>query len=285
MVKILSDSASLYSKSTALAHGIDISSLIVTVNNTSYREYEDIHTPEFIDHIKAGHIPTSSQPSIGDVVDLYAAYPDDEIINITIADGLSGTYHSACMAREMDPNPERIHVINSKTLCGPQNYLVNLATALSHQGKSAREILDVLEVSVDFSRSYLIPHDFDYLVRGGRLSPLVGKIGGMIKLVVVTRLTDDGKTLDKFAATRGSKKAVQKVAQDMIDEGIGTNHKIYISHALREDLALEAKEVILSMIPNADIELLVLGPAFTTQGGPGCLAIQWVQKHPLLEQS
>ena len=44
---------------------------------------------------------------------------DDEIIDITIADGLSGTYHSACTAKDDCPHNDNIHVFNSKTLCGP----------------------------------------------------------------------------------------------------------------------------------------------------------------------
>ncbi len=283
MTKILSDSGSLYSKASALAKGLDISSLIVTINEKSYREYEDIQTQEFIDLINEGHVPTSSQPSIGDVVDLYATYPDEDIINISIADGLSGTYHSACMAKDMDPNPSRIHVINSQTLCGTQNYLVNLGLKLCELGYPTKEIVATLEETLRCSRSYLMPLDFNYLVRGGRLSPMAAKIGGLIKLVVVTRLTDDGKCLDKFAATRGTKKALQKIIEDMLADGVNEDCKIYVAHGLREDIAEEAKAALLASIPNADITICHLGPAYTTQGGPGCLAIQWIKKHPSLK--
>ncbi|MEG0951836.1 MAG: DegV family protein [Niameybacter sp.] len=280
MIKIISDSASLYSKKEALAAGIDISSLAVTIDHATYKEYEDIDTKTFIDIINKGHIPTSSQPSIGEVLDVYNDYPDAEIINISMADGLSGTYSSACMAKEMVQNPERIHVINSKTLCGPQKYLIDLALALAKSGKSSSEIIDTL--TMQRTKSYLIPHDFDYLVRGGRLSPLVGKIGGLIKLVPVTILSEDGKSLDKFTTSRGFKKAIQKICADMLEDGVSSAYQLYITHAMREDLALEAKSVILDYIPNANIEIKLLGPAFTTQGGPGCVAIQWIKKHDLL---
>ena len=122
MIRIVSDSSSLYSKKDGQAKGIEIAPLSVTINNNTYKVYEDIQTEEFIDIINEGHIPSSSQPSIGEVLEIYSKYPQDEIINISMADGLSGTYNSACMARNMDENPERIHVINSQTLCGPQRY-------------------------------------------------------------------------------------------------------------------------------------------------------------------
>lgn len=283
MIRIISDSSSLYSEKKGQEKNITIASLTVHINGKSYREYEDIETEEFINIINEGHIPTSSQPSIGHVVDMYNQYEEDEIINISMADGLSGTYNSACVARGMAENPERIHVINSETLCGPQKYLVDLAAALVEEGKECKEIVDEINKALKESKSYLIPHDFDYLVRGGRISSIVGKIGSAIKLVPVMTMSDDKKSLVKFTTKRTYKKAVQKIIEQMTEDGINSEHKLYIYHACNEDGAEEVKKIILSAIPDADIEVGLLGPAFTTQGGPGCISIQHIKKHDALK--
>ena len=283
MIRIISDSSSLYSEKKGQEKNITIASLTVHINGKSYREYEDIETEEFINIINEGHIPTSSQPSIGHVVDMYNQYEEDEIINISMADGLSGTYNSACVARGMAENPERIHVINSETLCGPQKYLVDLAAALVEEGKECKEIVDEINKALKESKSYLIPHDFDYLVRGGRISSIVGKIGSAIKLVPVMTMSDDKKSLVKFTTKRTYKKAVQKIIEQMTEDGINSEHKLYIYHACNEDGAEEIKKIILSAIPDADIEVGLLGPAFTTQGGPGCISIQHIKKHDALK--
>ena len=283
MIRIISDSSSLYSEKKGQEKNITIASLTVHINGKSYREYEDIETEEFINIINEGHIPTSSQPSIGHVVDMYNQYEEDEIINISMADGLSGTYNSACVARGMAENPERIHVINSETLCGPQKYLVDLAAALVEEGKECKEIVDEINKALKESKSYLIPHDFDYLVRGGRISSIVGKIGSAIKLVPVMTMSDDKKSLVKFTTKRTYKKAVQKIIEQMTEDGISSEHKLYIYHACNEDGAEEIKKIILSAIPDADIEVGLLGPAFTTQGGPGCISIQHIKKHDALK--
>ncbi|CUO70090.1 DegV family protein [Clostridium disporicum] len=283
MIRIVSDSSSLYSKKDGQAKGIEIAPLSVTINNNTYKEYEDIQTEEFIDIINEGHIPSSSQPSIGEVLEIYSKYPQDEIINISMADGLSGTYNSACMARNMDENPERIHVINSQTLCGPQRYLVDLATTLAQNGIEAKKIVEEINETLDKSKSFLIPNDFDYLVRSGRLSPLVGKIGGLIKLVPVMTLAEDKKSLVKFTTKRTFKRAIQRICEEMIEDKVDSDCKIYITHACKEELAEEAKKIILGNIENADIEVKLLGPAFTTQGGPGCVAIQYIRKHEVLK--
>ena len=69
----------------------------------------------------------------------------------------------------------------------------------------------------------------------------------------------------------------------MLECGVDSNCKIYISHACIESLAEEAKNIIINNIENADIEINLLSPAFTTQGGPGCVAIQYIRKHELLK--
>ena len=283
MIRIISDSSSLYSEKKGQEKNITIASLTVHINGKSYREYEDIETEEFINIINEGHMPTSSQPSIGHVVDMYNQYEEDEIINISMADGLSGTYNSACVARGMAENPERIHVINSETLCGPQKYLVDLAAALVEEGKECKEIVDEINKALKESKSYLIPHDFDYLVRGGRISSIVGKIGSAIKLVPVMTMSEDKKSLVKFTTKRTYKKAVQKIIEQMTEDGINSEHKLYIYHACNEDGAEEIKKIILSAIPDADIEVGLLGPVFTTQGGPGCISIQHIKKHDALK--
>lgn len=283
MIRIISDSSSLYSEKKGQEKNITIASLTVHINGKSYREYEDIETEEFINIINEGHMPTSSQPSIGHVVDMYNQYEEDEIINISMADGLSGTYNSACVARGMAENPERIHVINSETLCGPQKYLVDLAAALVEEGKECKEIVDEINKALKESKSYLIPHDFDYLVRGGRISSIVGKIGSAIKLVPVMTMSDDKKSLVKFTTKRTYKKAVQKIIEQMTEDGINSEHKLYIYHACNEDGAEEIKKIILSAMPDADIEVGLLGPVFTTQGGPGCISIQHIKKHDALK--
>ena len=285
MIRIISDSSSLYSEKKGQEKNITIASLTVHINGKNYREYEDIETEEFIKIINEGHMPTSSQPSIGHVVDIYNQYKEDEIINISMADGLSGTYNSACVARGMAENPERIHVINSETLCGPQKYLVDLAMELVEQGRQCKEIVDEINKALKESKSYLIPHDFDYLVRGGRISSIVGKIGSAIKLVPVMTMSEDKKSLVKFTTKRTYKKAVQKIIEQMTEDGINSEHKLYIYHACNEDGAEEIKKIILSAIPDADIEVGLLGPAFTTQGGPGCISIQYIKKHDALKYS
>lgn len=279
MVKIIADSSTMFSQKEGTERNIDILPLMVMIDNKSYMDNEEIHTEKLIELINEGHIPSTSQPSIGQVVEVYEKYAGEEIINITMADGLSGTYNSACSAKNVIENSENIHVINSKTLCGPHRYIVEVANKLAEENKSANEIIEVVEKISETTVSYLIPNDFEFLVRGGRISALAGRIGGAIKLVPVMKHTPNDSSLVKFTTKRTFNKAIQKICDDLLSFGVDSNYKMYICHSCREDLADISKSVIMENISDLDIEIHKLSPAFTVQGGPGCISIQVVKKY------
>lgn len=281
MVRIISDTSTMYSEAEGKAMGVDIAPLSVTISGNTYRELTDIRTPAFIDLIHAGGIPTSSQPSIGDVLDLYQQYPDEQILNISMADGLSGTYNSACTARTMTEHPENITVINSRTLCGPHRYMVEIAAKMAQNNATLEEILERVQICIDNTYSFLLPNNFDYLRRGGRLSPLVAHMGKILNLVPVMTLTQDCRQLISHAKKRSIPKAVQCVIDYLKEKQVDSHHKFYISHAGAPELAKQAKEMLEAAFGKLDLEILELTPAFTTQGGPKCFAIQTVLKQTI----
>lgn len=277
MIRIVSDSSTLYTKKEAAAIGIDVAMLTVTADAKTYRELEEINTQEFIDIIHQGNVPSSSQPALGEVLDMYNKHPQDEVLNITIADGLSGTYQTARGAAEMAESPERITVFNSRTLCYPQRVLVGRALDLAKKGFDVHAIVAELEKLLHTAKSYLIPRDFDYLRRGGRLSPLMANLGKLIKLAPVMTQTEDGRQLTRLSLQRSFKRAVQAIAEDMKHLGVDAGYHIAISHALAEDLLKTASEIITKAFPGIHILTFTLSPAFTVQGGPGCVAIQAIK--------
>ncbi len=277
MVRIVSDSSTLYSTTQAREAGFAVSPLSVTIAGKSYREFDEISSEEFVDIINQGHMPTSSQPAIGEVTDLYEEFAGEEILNICMAAGLSGTYNSAAAAAELCENAEQIHVINTRTLCGPHRYLVEKAVELAKNGNTVEEIKAWLEKRMDTAKSYLIPADFDYLRRGGRLSPLVSHVGKMVGLAPVMTQTDDGCRLTVASIRRGYPHAIKYVVEMLKKRGVGKNWRVYISHAAVMDKAELALAKLKEAMPEAIFEILPLSPAFITQGGPGCVAVQYVE--------
>ena len=278
MVRIISDTSTLYATAQAREAGFDVSPLSVTIADRSYREFDEISSEEFVEIIRQGYMPTSSQPAIGEVSGLYEKYAGQQMLNIAMADGLSGTYRSAVAAAELTDHPENITVVNTRTLCGPHRYLVQRAVALAAEGRSVEEIRSWLEGKMDTAKSYLIPADFDYLRRGGRLSPLVSHVGKLVGLAPVMTQTDDGCRLTVAGIRRGFGHAVKFVVEQLKKQGIGKGWRVYISHADAMDSAQLALKKLREAMPDAVYEILPLSPAFITQGGPGCVAVQYIEE-------
>ena len=277
MVQIITDSSTLYTVEEAKKLGFESVPLNVSIGDLEGRDLQ-VDMKEFYERIKKGEIPRSSQPSIGDVLDVFEQYKDSEILNISMADGLSGTYQSACGAREMMEENEKITVFNTKTLCGPHRYMVERAQKMKEAGRSVKEILAWLEDIAERTESFLIPQDFAFLKRGGRLTPMAATLGSVLKLKPIMTLTEDCKKLDKFAVKRTMKVAVKTIIDHMKEKGVDERYKFYVVHA---DALADAKGIVANLkevFGNIDIELHDLSPVFVTQGGPQCIAIQYIEK-------
>ena len=277
MIRIISDTSTLYSSVKARAAGFAVAPLSVTIAGKSYREFDEISSDEFVSIIDQGHMPTSSQPAIGEVSALYEEFAGEQILNISMAAGLSGTYQSAVAAAGLCGHADDITVVNTRTLCGPHRYLVEQAVRMAKDGATMEELLNWLNPRMDTAKSYLIPVDFDYLRRGGRLSPLVSHVGKLAGLTPVMTQTGDGTRLTVASIKRGFKAAVKYCVDALQKQNVGKGWKIYISHAAAPEKAEQALTMLKAVMPEAEYEIVPLSPAFITQGGPKCIAIQYVE--------
>ena len=277
MVQIITDSSTLYKIDEAREAGFEAVPLNVSIADM---DGKDLHMDydKFYDAIKSGFHPQSSQPSIGDVVDVFEKYPNDEIINISMADGLSGTYQSACGAKEMVENKDNITVINSRTLCGPHRYMVTMAQKMKEEGKTAKEIIDWVVQKSHETDSWLIPQDFGFLRRGGRMTPTAAAIGSVLKLKPVLTLTEDCKRLDKFAIKRTFTAAVKSIIDSLESKKFDKDYIFYVVHARAQKDCQTAVDMIRKAFPEVEIQTYERSHAFITQGGPQCVAIQYIKR-------
>lgn len=277
MVRIVTDSSVMYTEEEAKAAGFDAVPLCIHIGDMEGRDLQ-IDMEEFYKRIEAGQIPMSSQPPVGEVADIYEKYPDSEIINISIADGLSGTYQGACCAKNMTEHPEKITVFNSRTLCGPHRYMVERAQQMAEDGKETGEIVEWLEKVAEKTESFLIPQDFSFLKRGGRLTPVAAALGSVLRLKPVMKLTEDGSRIDKFFVKRTMSSAIDGIIEHMKKAGVGSQHILYIVHARALEDAKKIQEMMEKAFEGLEIHILELSPVFVAQGGPKCVAIQYIER-------
>lgn len=130
---IVADTSTMYSPQEGKEMGISIIPACAIIEGKTYRDYEDISSDDFLKFIAEGTIPTTSQPAVGDVLEVLENV-DDEILYLSIGDGLSGAYQTAVGARNLMDHKEKIHIIDTKTLAGPHRYMLKKAMMLKEEG-------------------------------------------------------------------------------------------------------------------------------------------------------
>ena len=147
----------------------------------------------------------------------------------------------------------------------------------ANNGHSVAQIKEKRNELMDSAKSYLVPADFDYLRRGGRLSPLVSYVDKAASLTPIMTQTEGGERLTIAGIRRGYSHAVKYMTKELEKNGIGAGWRVYISHAGALDKAQLTLDSLKAAMPEAYYEILPLSPAFITQGGPGCVAVQYVK--------
>lgn len=276
-MKIISDTASLFSIKEGKEAGVIIVPACVISEGQVYKDYEDITGEGFLEMIQSGTTPTSSQPAIGDLMEAFEEAKEDTLA-LFIGDGLSGGYQNAVGAKNSMENSDHIRILDTRTLAGAERYLVQKAVRLKNKGMAVDYVIRELLKSIESSVSFVIPADFEYLKRSGRLTAVAAKIGTLIKIVPVLTQTADMKKITPLTIKRSWKKAVEAIVERLKSVGVNEGYRIYVCHGGDLKAAENVVKQIKEYFANVELELIGLSPTMMTHGGPGCVLVQAIKK-------
>jgi DegV family protein with EDD domain len=159
--------------------------------------------------------------------------------------------------------------------------LVKLACRLRDEGKSRDEVYAILESEKNKIQHFILVDDLMYLKRGGRITPAVALLGGMLKIVPVMELNYEiGGRIDTLAKVRTLSKARVTAIDRMVELGVNKDDYIFtIEHVLCEDSALELQNVLFEKIGKVDVDLRELPSVVGAHMGVGGLGIQYIKKY------
>ena len=214
-IKIITDSTADLPKEVYEKYDIEVLPLLINCGEESYLDGVEI-TPEVLfERIeKEGSLPTTAQVIPNRFMDTYKKYLDDgyKIISIHISSAMSGTYQSACIAKDTLES-EEIFVIDSKNVTAALGMLVLKAAILKENGYGTKEIAEELEKIKFNIKSSILFESLDNLVRGGRISKTAGIVGSVLGIKLILEIKDGLMSVkDKI---RGSKKAIKKIISDL----------------------------------------------------------------------
>ncbi|MEG1003577.1 MAG: DegV family protein [Clostridium sp.] len=214
-IKIITDSTVDLPKELLRELDIDVLPVLINFGEESYLDGVEMDLNEVFKRIDEGDVfPTTAQITPNRFVEVYKKYIDEgyKVLSIIMSSGMSGTYESACLAKQM-LETEDVEIIDSQTITSGLGLLVIRAANLRDQGKSIKEIATELEELKPYIRSSLSFESLDNLVRGGRLPKAVSVVTGILGIRLILEVRDGVMALkDKV---RGNKKAAKKIINDI----------------------------------------------------------------------
>lgn len=276
-IRIITDSTSDLGLEAAAQLGVDILPLTVLFGEQAYRDNIDITNREFYEKLAAApQLPTTSQVTPAAFEELFSQYiqQGDEIVVISIASQLSGTFQSACIAKEMIGFGS-IHLVDSKNATAAQGLLVHYAVKMRRQGASAGEIAEKLREMSDKLVLIAMVDTLKYLKMGGRISAATAAIGGMLGIKPIIALQDG--VIQTIGKAKGQKAAIQWMAEKLTSDLIpDPQYGVAFAHSNAPEGVQELKSAVLEKISAEEISTSELGSVIGTHGGPGCLGIAFV---------
>jgi DegV family protein with EDD domain len=271
-MRIISDTTCHLSIQEADALGVRLVANQVIIGETTYKDYLDIDSNQFIELIKNQH-PQTSQPSAGDIMVAYEE-KSTETLHITTGRGLSSAFDTACgVVKSMDI--DYVTVFDSQSVAGVNRYLTQLAARLKDK-VDLSTLVNRLNACLKETQSYVMPVNFEFLKRSGRLTPAAAILGSFLNLKPIMAQSADRQRIERFGVGRTWHAAIKAVVDDLVKRGVNAKHRIYVAHAFNMESVNMAIEQIKEKIHDADIETLLLAPAMITHGGPGSLVIQYI---------
>ena len=235
-IKIFTDSTLDLPSDLIKEKDIEVLPLLINFGEESYLDGVEINTREMLDRIaKENILPTTAQVTPNRFEEVFKKYLDEgyKIVTLTISSEMSGTYQSACIAKNM-LDTDDIVVIDSRNVTSGLGVLVLKACEFRDNGDNILEIEEKIKNIIPKVKSSLSFESLENLVRGGRLSKTAGAIGSVLGLRLILEVKDGQMAVkDKV---RGSKKALKKVISDFENGNIDTNSPIVLLEILNDEI-------------------------------------------------
>lgn len=279
MIKIMTDSTSDIDLEYAKKLNIEVVPLKVIFGQKEYKDRVDLQPEQFYDLLASSNsLPSTSQPSPQDYLDIYEKIKEnkDTLIVITLSSVLSGTYQSACIAKDL-VDYENIYIIDSLNATQGLRLIVEKAVQLRNNGLSVQEIVNVIEEYKTRVHIYAYVDTLEYFYKGGRLSKTSATVGTMLKLKPIVGLKNG--TLDVFAKARGALKATTKVIDVIKEHGeIDLNEPISIGYTGDTSGLDKFENTLREEFGFDEVFHGYVGPVIGTHAGPGARLIAYVTK-------
>lgn len=279
-IAVVTDSNSGITQEQGKQLGVYVLPMPFVIDGNTYFEDINLSQEEFYKHLHDDVTISTSQPSTGDVLDLWDKLLEEyeTVLHIPMSSGLSGSCASAKMLA-MDYE-DRVFVVDNQRISVTQRQSVLDALHLAEQGMETADIACKLEETRKESSIYIMLDTLYYLKKGGRVTPAAAAIATVLKLKPVLQI--QGDKLDAFSKARSVKLARSVMIEAMKKDfetrfgGMDVATKrmaLQIAHTQNEEAALAFREEVEQVFPGMDVYMDSLSLSVSCHIGPGSLAL------------
>jgi DegV family protein with EDD domain len=277
MIRIVTDSTADIPLPEAETLGITIVPLMVSFGDETYLDNIELDNAHFYEQLQTSKdLPQTSQPAPGKFQEAYIRLIDegtDGILSVHLSAKLSGTYQSACTARDTLPEDIKkvpIEVIDSQSISLGMAYALRKAAEEIQQGKTLEEIKEHLIDRLKRTRILAVLDTLEFVRRGGRIGSARAMLGNMLNVKPIISLKEGEVVPVEQPRTRS--KAYARIAQ-LVKE-MGPLEKLSIAESNTE-VGVQLAEAVQAVYAG-EIEHYKLGGVLGTHTGPGTVAVSAV---------
>lgn len=256
--------------------------LTITFGDEQFVDRVDIdHQTFYKKLIESDILPVTSQATPIAFEETFRKAIDEgaEVVCITLSSALSGTYQSAMIAAAEFEG--KVFVIDSKTVAIGAGILTEVALKLAHDGKSAKEIADILTEEREKIRIIALLDTLEYLHKGGRISKTVAIAGGLLSIKPVVNFVQ-GK-INLLGKARGSKQGNNLLVKEIeASGGVDFDKPLMLGYTGIHDGLLQKYIEDSAYLWEGNVHTLrttAIGSVIGTHIGPGAIAAAFFAKN------
>jgi DegV family protein with EDD domain len=268
-VAIVTDTCHYLPKELVEANHIKEVSLYVHRDGRAQREAEIADYDGYYKKLGADkQLPTTSQPSIGDFLEVYEPLlrDHDEVVSVHLAGGMSGTVSAAQQAAEQLDG--RVHVLDSASACGGEGLVVLAAAAAARHGGDGAAVADkARDARAELSLWFAID-TLEFLRRGGRIAGAQAWLGSALQIKPILTVEDEITPIERV---RTSKRAFERMV-DLLRECKQNGRDAWVvQHIQAPEQAQELVRRGREIFDTEPTFVSEVGPVIGTHVGPGLL--------------
>lgn len=275
-IKIITDSTCDLCREVVEKYDVEVIPLLVNFGEESYLDGPEMNFKGLINKIEeTGVFPTTAQVIPQRFFEIYKKYLDEgyKIISLHLSSKMSGTYQSACIAKNMIDTDD-IFVIDSMNVTTGLGSLVIYASRMVKKGMEIEDVVKEIENAKPHVKSMLVFNSLDHLVKGGRLSKTAGFIGNMLGIKPMLCVKDgEMAVVDKV---RGSKKALKNIVEYLEELDVKEENPVILLNAQGEDV-----DILREKLKEKNVEIVEceVGCVVGTHSGPNACGIFFIERY------